>query len=307
MNRFVKYSLVFLTPLITLFIALEIMVTRIPNTYAYKYDYVKNHGDSIEVIAIGHSQLYDGFMAEAFSKPAFNLSNSAQMHRENYYVMKELLPSMNRLKTVIMPLGYIDVEAETEKNHFNDYSCYYHKYMKLNYDGRLPLKYWYECFSPHRAYEKAALYYIHKGEILSCDSFGRESKRNLEDRDQPLGFSNHHFLRDYTAEESEQYYIKDSEFLIKNIEMLTDRSIDVVLVSPPHFWGDFKPNQKQLDFLHNYIGELQRKYRFRYIDMQFDKEFVDRDYYNETHLSQYGAEKFTKKIDAMLNSDKHIL
>ena len=89
--------------------------------------------------------------------------------------------------------------------------------------------------------------------------------------------------------------------------MLTDRGIDVVLVSPPHFWGDFKPNQEQLDFLHNYIGELQRKYRIRYIDMQFDKEFVDRDYYNETHLSQYGAEKFTKKIDAILNSDKHIL
>lgn len=307
MNRFVKYSLVFLTPLIIMFIALEIMVTRIPNSYAYKYNYVKSHGDSIEVIAIGHSQLYDGFMAEAFSKPAFNLANHDQMHQENYYVMKELLPYLPKLKMVIMPIGYIDVVAEEEEWRFNSIACFYHEYMNVNYGGRLPLRDWYECFSPHRAYEKAVSYYLHHDDIVCCDSMGRENTRYLKDRKEALGANNHNFLKGYTAADSKHYFIRGSEHLTNNLKMLTDRGIDVVLVSPPHFWGDFKPNQKQLDFLHNYIGELQRKYRIRYIDMQFDKEFVDRDYYNETHLSQYGAEKFTKKIDAILNSDKHIL
>ena len=132
MHRFLKYSLLFLIPLTILLIVLEIVVTRIPNSYSYKYNYVKTHGESIEVIAIGHSQLYDGFMAEAFSQPAFNLANHDQMYQENYYVMKELLPYLPKLKMVIMPIGYIDVVEEEEEWRFNNIACFYHEYMHVN-------------------------------------------------------------------------------------------------------------------------------------------------------------------------------
>lgn len=84
--------------------------------------------------------------------------------------------------------------------------------------------------------------------------------------------------------------------------MLTGIRIEVVLVSPPHYWADFKPNKKQIDFLYHYISSLQHQYPFHYIDMQFDKDFVDHDYYNETHLSEFGAEIFTKKLDRTINT-----
>ena len=302
MKRFIKYCLLFLIPVIFFLIAMEMIVTAIPNSYSYKYNYVKSHGDSIEVIAIGHSQLYDGFMAEAFSRPAFNLANHDQMHQENYYVMKELLPYLPNLKTVIMPIGYIDVVDEEEEWRFNSIACFYHEYMNVNYGGHLPLKDWYECFSPHRAYEKAISYYINHEDIVCCDSLGRENSRYLKDRKEPLGANNHHFLSDYTAAESEQYFIRESEHLTNNITMLTEKGINVVLVSPPHYWADFQPNSEQLDFLRQYINELQQQYPILYIDMQFDIDFEDKDYYNETHLSEFGAEKFTMKLDKMINN-----
>lgn len=296
MNRFLKYSLLFLIPLTILLIVLEIVVTRIPNSYSYKYNYVKTHGESIEVIAIGHSQLYDGFMAEAFSQPAFNLANHDQMYQENYYVMKELLPYLPKLKMVIMPIGYIDVVEEEEEWRFNNIACFYHEYMHVNYDNHLPLKDRYECFSPHRAYEKLISYYVNHQDIVCCDSLGRENTRYLKDRKEPLGANNHHFLNDYTRKRCNQYFIRGYSHLINTIEMLQNKGVEVVLVSPPHYWGDFKPNKTQLSFLDSITDELKRKYQIKYIDMQFDKDFADRDYYNETHLSELGAEKFTKKL-----------
>ncbi len=301
MNRFIKYGLLFVIPLAIMLLTLEAIVTRIPNSYQYKYDYVKTHGDSIEVIAIGHSQFYNGFMAEAFSRPAFNLANHDQMFQENYYVMKELLPYLTKLKTVIMPIGYIDVIAEEEEWRFNSIACFYHEYMNVNYGGHLPLKDWYECFSPHRAYEKAVSYYIHHEDIVCCDSLGRESSHNLKDRKEPLGANSHHFLNGYTAEESDQYFIRGSSHLMHLIELLEGKGIELVLVSPPYFWGDFKPNKSQLAFLQQFVGGLQQKHHIRHIDLQFDHDFVDSDFYNETHLSEFGAEKFTKKIDGILN------
>ena len=302
MGRFLKYSLLFLTPLAILLLALEVVVTRIPNSYAYKYNYVKTHGDSIEVIAVGHSQLYDGFMAEAFSRPAFNLANHDQMFQENYYVMKELLPYLPKLKTVIMPIGYIDVVEEEEEWRFNSIACFYHEYMHVNYGGHLPLKDWYECFSPHRAYEKMVSYYIDHQDIVCCDSLGRENTRYLKDREEPLGANNHHFLSDYTRKESNRYFIRGYGHLTHTIKMLKEKGVDVVLVSPPHFWNDFKPNKSQLSYLSHVVEDLRKDYGIKYVNMQFDKEFTDSDYYNETHLSEYGAEKFTKKLDIILSS-----
>lgn len=201
---------------------------------------------------------------------------------------------------VIMPIGYIDVVAEEEEWQFTRFSCYYHEYMNVNYDGHLPLKHWYECFYPHRAYEKALSYYIRHKNIVKCDSLGREKYRNLKDRKEPIGANDHEFFREYTAPEENHYYINGNGHLIKNLKMLKEKGIDVVLVSPPHYWADFQPNKKQVEFLHQYIASLQQTYSIRYIDMQFDKDFVEDDYYNETHLSEFGAEKFTKKLDKML-------
>ena len=303
MKRFINYCLLFLIPVIVFLFALEMAVTAIPNSYLYKYNYVKSHGDSLEVIAIGHSQLYDGFMAEAFARPAFNLANHDQMHQENYFVMKELLPYLPNLKMVIMPIGYIDVANEEEDWRFNNKACYYHEYMNVNFGGHLPPKNYYECFSPHRAYEKAISYYLNHEDIVCCDSLGRESTRYLKDRKEPLGANNHHFLNDYTAAKSEQYYIRGSKHLTNNIAMLTEKGIDIVLVSPPHYWADFQPNKKQLDYLRQFVTDLQQQYPIRYIDMQFDKDFEDKDYFNETHLSEIGAEKFTKKLNNLILSE----
>ena len=79
----------FVIPVIVFLIVLEAVTWYIPNSYSYKYNYLKQHGKDLEAIAIGHSQLYDGFKPESFAYTSFNLSNSAQTYVDNYYLLKD--------------------------------------------------------------------------------------------------------------------------------------------------------------------------------------------------------------------------
>ena len=84
MKRFLKYCGLFFLPIALSLLAIELITAQIPNSYSYKYNYVKKNGDKIQALAIGHSQLYDGFKPESFFLPSFNLCNSAQSYVDAY-------------------------------------------------------------------------------------------------------------------------------------------------------------------------------------------------------------------------------
>ena len=105
MKKFFKYTVLFLLPVVLLLIALEVAVHTIPNSYSYKYKYVKTNGKNIKAVGIGHSQFYDDFKSDSFFLPAFNLSNSAQGYMEDYYLLRELLPYMPNLEMVLLPIA----------------------------------------------------------------------------------------------------------------------------------------------------------------------------------------------------------
>ena len=305
MKHFLSYCTIFAIPIIVFFITLEIVVEHIPNSYSYKYNYVIKHGDDIQALAIGHSQLYDGFKPESFFLPSFNLCNSSQYYIDNYYLLRELLPYMPNLKMVIIPIGYINVEAINNKKKMTlSYrSCYYHKYMNLDYDGHIPIRYLFECFDPSRATEKVYSYYIKHSDIVGCDSMGRRSTHYLRDRKHELGYYN--ILEGCTVKECtyQELCIGDEEFLLKTVEMLRKKNISIVMVSPPYYWdcGFKNINEVQRRFTKRYMDDLCRKYPIFYFNYESDSTFTYDDFFNETHLSEIGAKKFTEMLNKDIN------
>lgn len=300
MIKFLKYCILFVLPIALYFMAIEHITARIPNSYSYKYNYIKTNGDKIQALAIGHSQLYDGFKPESFFLPSFNLSNSAQRYIDNYYLLRELLQDMPNLKVVIMPIGYSSVTTISHDSSLLYRSCYYHKYMNLDYDGRVPLKYRLECFDPSNAKKKIKLYYFKHSDIVGCDSMGRRNTHYLRDRKHELGYEKR--LEKYTKKESnhKKFCLKDEHYLIQSLKMLTKRDISIVLVSPPYYWdcGFTDVNYNQKRFLSDYIEKLCEKFpSIHYLNLESDTSFVYDDFYNETHLSEIGSEKFTLKLN----------
>lgn len=301
MKRFLILLLIFLIPITTFLVLEEVLVHTIPNSYSFKYDYIKKHGKEIEAIAIGHSQLYDGFKPETFKVRAFNLCNSAQPYKEDYYILKELIQYMPSLKVVTLPIGYINVTS-TQEDGFSERSTFYYEYMHINYDQQIPIRYRYECFNPKRAFEKITAYYLHHIDIIGCDSLGRRSTHYLKNRTNKLGTGM--VLTSYTIKNTNKMYIQGDNYLEQIGKMLNINHIKMVLVSPPHYWKDFEEtNVRQKQFLQQYIEKLSNKIDFQYINLENDDRFEDEDFFDEAHLTEYGAEKFTK----ILNDSIYIL
>lgn len=279
--------------------SLEVAVSAIPNSYAYKSDYIKKKGNIIEALAIGHSQLYDGFNPKKFSVPSFNLCNSSQEYIDDYYLLEEFLPYMPNLKMVILPIGYVNVTSKDCDTTLTERSCYYHKYMGLNYDGRLPLAYYFECLMPAKALTKAEAYYRYHENMVRCDSLGRRNEHSKRRKGLLLGVDN--VLKDYTCNEHDinKLGVKYDHYLKFIINELTRKDIRVVLVSPPYFWDNYKSgvNHEQSTYLKNYIDNLCKEYSVSYLNLESDTTYNYDDFFDESHLADSGADKFTKAID----------
>lgn len=299
MKKFLKSCTLFVLPIVLSLIALELITAQIPNSYSYKYNFVKTNGDKIQALAIGHSQLYDGFKPESFYLPSFNLCNSAQSYVDSYYLLCELLQDMPNLKVVIIPIGYYNVGVIGNDSCLTDRCCYYHKYMNIDYDGRVPLKYRLECFDPMRAGEKISQYYFHHTDIVGCDLMGRRNTHYLRDREHKLGHSN--LLEEYTKKTNDyhKFCIEDEYYLFQTFKLLMKRNISIVLVSPPYYWdcGFKNVNKEQKRFIRDYMDKLCKDFSYiHYLNLESDTTYKYDDFYNETHLSEIGAEKFTKRI-----------
>lgn len=306
MKKFLKECALFVLPILVFCIVMEIIVGNIPNSYSFKYNYVKNYGENIQAIALGHSQLYDGFKPESFYLPSFNLCNSAQSYVDNYYILCELLPYMPNLKVVIMPIGYVNVGVIDGDSSLTDRCCYYHKYMNMDYDGRVPLKYRFECFDVSRAIDKVVHYYLKHTDIVGCDSMGRRNSHYLRNRKLALG-SERIIDHDYTriGYDYSKLCLKDESYLMQTFNMLMKKEIEIVLVSPPYYWNcSYNINMEQKKFFRNYMAQLCKDYPVRYIDLESDTTFVYDDFFNETHLSELGAEKLTRILNEKIKRNQ---
>ncbi len=297
MKKFLRYAGLFCAPLLLFFVVLEIIVGQIPNSYSYKYNYVKTNGESIQAVAIGHSQLYDDFKPEFFCLPAFNLSNSNQTFRDSYYILKELLPYMPNLKIVVLPIGYFDVGNSNSDEGLTDRSRYYHKYMHIDYGGQLPFKYMFESLNPRLAVNKVFQYYVQHVDMVGCDSLGTRNNHYLKDRIEPLGYGK--FDR-YTVSGKSGFILREKQYLISIVTMLNDSNVHVFLVSPPYYWGAYEMNLSQMLFVKAEIENICSVYNVKYLDMESDPAFLYDDFYDETHLNEIGGEKFTKRLSSYI-------
>ena len=292
----------FAVPIVLFVSIVEIIVKQIPNSYSYKYNYVKHNGQNIRTVVVGHSQLYDGFNPQLYDVPSFNLCNSAQNYMDDYYILKELLQYMPNLETVILPIGYMNFRTQDTCTVIFDYRrCYYHEYMNIDYDRQLPFTKRYEWMNLTLAISKIQSYYFKHIDIVGCDSLGMRSTHHLSERKHKLGTNK--LIEGYTRYDEDRNFIFGQKmYFIKIMNLLINNNVSLILVSPPYYWNYTKNyNEAQKRFADNYISELCKKYPFvKYINMETDTTFVYDDFFDEAHLSEMGAEKFTKMLNDIL-------
>lgn len=300
MKRFIKDIVLVVCLLFTLLLICEIFIFPYAskNIYNYKFNYAKTNANKIAILLMGNSYFENSINPYYLGDSVFDMAVEARWIYYDKELLNYFVPKMNKLKTVIFPMGYkipffyshhfynSDIEI------INKSMDYVHeKFMHVWYD-RTPEKYFRYLYILNGVTSGNRLF----SNNVYCDSLGytcltghcNDNWKNEQNIN--VNVINNKYAREQVAEYTN--YLKD---MAKICQMYNVRFI---VVTPPCH-DSFNENVRQtgLDILYGIIEEVSAEYPIEYMDYLLDKEFrADSIYHDCSHLNSIGANLFALRI-----------
>ena len=305
MKRFLIKVAIFLLPILIAAILAEMALRSVPNMYRYKYEWMEKNADSVETLVLGSSHTLYGIRPEFLDGKAFSLANVSQDFRHDLYYLEYWAGRYQQLKTVILPISAFSFFGRGMENGIESYRCRFYKiYMDCDLYPDFSL-YNFELSDYRTAKGKLGTFFynlIHGDNGSRCDEYGwsnayKLSGKNMkkwEDESEAIAAAKRHTPENWDYIEANYIHAKEIADFCK------DRNVRLILVTTPcwHTYYD-RLDAKQLSKIYALIGKLQKEYKLSYFDYLKDTRFVADDFFDSNHLSDVGAEKFTK----ILNED----
>lgn len=286
MKQFYTSVILFMLPIFVLMGGAEYTVRQIFNEYKFKNDWMDQHAEEVETLILGSSHAYDGINPDCLGKNAFNLAFPSQTLKYDYYLFFRWAHRFKNLKTVIFPVSYFTFFFSDMEQIRETYYSIYMGYPATSIE--LEMLY----FGPFIA--KMGQY--KEGRPIECQKNGWAC-RSLSDKDMT------NWNKDYITASLVRKQTADTwEWISSNYSYLSEMAsyckkhgIKLVLVALPHTKGyNQHLDKKQLGKTLSLVSSMQHLYHLDFFDYREDSRFVDDDFIDQSHLSDVGAEKFTK-------------
>ena len=309
MRRFIKRFFIFLLPILVVCISLEAFVRYIPNTYKYKYKWMQENAEDVETLVLGNSHSFYAIRADLLSGLSFNLTNPAQRLENDLFLLKYWGDKYKNLKTVICTISYFSWFSPGLEKIAPDYCRYYNLYMDCDLYNDLSIVNNFEISNPKHALLKVRAYILNQhASDGTCDEFGCANGNVLSKKDMVewnKGDYNRKIIARHTIA-GREYLEKNYSYMKEIAEFCKKRNIRLVLVTTPT-WKNYYNNldKKQLEEMYEITHKFQKEYDVSYFDYLKDSRFDADDFFNESHMSNIGAIKFTKILNEDINSCRH--
>lgn len=304
MKKFFIYITVFCLPIILTAILLEIKLRQIPNPYKHKYEWMQKNSDNVETIILGSSHTFFGINPKYLDDNAFNMANVSQDIVHDISLLKYWEKRYKHLKTVMYPISYFSFFSQGLKDGNENYRCRYYKlYMDCDIYPDFSL-YNLEISDPRTAIGKM-VNFLKKETNHSCNEYGwgdtymLSRKNNIQWKN---GSEAEAAVKRHTADNWDN--IDDNYNLLKALAMFCkERNIQLILITTP-CWHTYYDNldEKQWAKTYELIDELQEEFDVPYYDFLKDERFEADDFYDSNHLSDVGAEKFSKILSGIIKN-----
>ena len=295
MKRFYLALFLFVLPIFVFLGGAEYYVRSLPNIYKYKNEWMEEHAEEVEMLVLGNSHTGTAINPKYVSERMFNLANIGQEYMYDHFLFFKWAERCKKLKMVIISVSYFSfyknvLGNESEKMQELNYSLYmdcpYHRY-----DVSYSLESLY--FSPLCG--KIRKHLSGKDVNWSADGWikwplaEKSSVWNAEHVNKSLA-------RIYLAH-SYDYVETNYRYLEGIVRYCYQHDVRIVLVSTPQTKEYNKClDSRQIAHTHSLVDKLQKQYAVEYYDYREDYRFTDDDFYDQSHLSEVGAEKFTKLL-----------
>ena len=306
MHRFIKYFLIFIIPLIITAVILEYSVRQIPNTYWCKYEWMEQHAEDVEVLLMGSSHILYGVKPSLFPCKTFNLGNVSQEIEQDLWLLKHWESRYRHLKTVVLTMSTCfwfnkGLDKSVEDFRCTNYKIYMHCDLFSDFS-----EYNLEIANWPVAKEKlkdAFKQVVGKGEFNlktlnpGCDSLGWGNIYSLKNKDMEVW----HKGTDGIAA-ARRHTVDNWDYVSKNYRLMQELAtfcrhhhIQLVLITTPTYHDYYdNVNSRQLAKMLQLTQEFQQEYHIPYFNYLKDSRFQEDDFFDSNHLSDVGADKFTK-------------
>mgnify|MGYP000253534795 CR=1 FL=1 len=303
-RKFFIQLCVFLIPVIIGYAIIENYTRNLPLSPKIISEFYKTHQNDIEVLVLGASQNRDAINPEFLSQKTLNIAFPDQ----DYYVSSKLLehlgPTLPSLKIVVVPITYGHFETAPNQKETWKNSMYRH--------------YFGATISEEFTYFKDNLLYISFPNYYSTKIREHRNGKSNEDYNQ-YGYNRnlnnslfYKFKYDSLTIAKQSVHITpikpNPEFIPENAEKLeaivafcAKQNYQVVLLETPTT-ARFK-KQRIPEVLHRKDSILElitSRYDIHYINGDSKNEYSIKDHRDNNHLSTLGAEKFTKRLNKLI-------
>jgi hypothetical protein len=293
MKRFLIDVLFTLVIGLVVMVPFEVACGKGENEYSKKYRYVTERSDEIKILLLGNSLMSHAFNTDVLGDSAFTLAVSARVLVYDRLLAERLIPTMDHLQTVIIPMYYKLVAYSshplTDKAKHEMYM--YSRYMRLRYpiqpEGTFCR---YAFFSGDFGYSvcKKSTEDIGNGYLLrERDWDGITVNRETESPPSQNG-------------KDIQPYLEE---LKKIAKVCADNGVRLIVVVPP-FSNLYvqEATEKGIRTLDSVASAAARHYPIEYKNYFRDSEFrEDSLYYNWNHLNHRGATLFAQRVKRDFN------
>lgn len=309
MKKFLTYCLLFVFLLLVLSIPLEYLIRQIPNPYSYKYEWMQKNAKDVEILVFGSSHAMYGIRPQYLEGKAFNLAFESQTLAYDYFLLNYFSDKYSNLKTIVLPISYFTLFFRFEDLD-SWWKCrYHHIYMDCQYHP-YSLKYKLELAHFPSAFQKLKTFLKKKftnQNLNLIDEYGWGNTYSFSKRDTINITNTKKVLQTINWQTTEDWSHIDE--IISSLEDIISfcrtRNIRLCLITTPT-WHTYYDNlePKQLFKMSQLIDSISKKNNLPYLNYMKDSRFTFDDFYDNSHLNDIGATKFSKILDKDIKSLK---
>ncbi|MDX2285104.1 MAG: hypothetical protein NW241_13145 [Bacteroidia bacterium] len=289
--RFLGFSL----PVLLLLLGLELLQRSLPNHYERKKALLEQQAASLHTLILGSSHTYLGIAPDLLDGPAYNMASTAQTLYYDLFLLERYLDRMPSLRTVMVPVSYSSLGAESDRNPGDYNKSYHYAYFFGTKDFVKPLS--------ARRFSLTALFTV-KGSVDRAWGYFMEGDSLIEFR--PDGWFATEEQRDLLKNAAESAPFHDRYYderlhgvnlarLAAIVSRCRMRGVEPVLISMPMHPAYMRQvRADRYAYMTQAADSLSRAHGVRYLNFTEDPRFEDADFFDSNHLRRQGAEKLTR-------------
>ncbi|TYB76870.1 hypothetical protein [Bizionia myxarmorum] len=306
MKQFLKYTLLFLLPVLVIILLVEIFYRSVPNNYTYKHELIESQKETVETLIFGDSHTFYGLNPKYFSSKTLNMANVSQTLYFDKLLFEKYISEMKNLKHIIIPLEYTTMSQvdNTQEDIWRKY--FYAEQMELD----VPLITWYDIRKYSLAFTQkfgvTVRYYKEYKKnktLVGCDDSGWGNtyisaidSTEIDELAKIISRKHDDATSDFSV---------NKKRLNSIIETCIAKDIQVILVNMPVSQPYLKLlNQEEVQGIVDLTQELGfQNENVTAVNLLYDTRFQLNDFHDADHLNSKGAKKCSQILNAILEAN----